>query len=183
MAFEPPVVASANIATSFLFDVGYINSLDVQSAEFKEFLVRLYQNINNIALVLNMKDTAFYRLYEFNTSQSFFPNPALTALTPQQPDYRTVFRIVVNCGTLPNNATNNIPHNIPNISTSYSFTRIYGAASNQTALEYIPLPYSSVTAIADNIEISIDNTYVYITTGIDRTAFTVSYVVLEYITG
>jgi hypothetical protein len=42
------------------------------------------------------------------------------------------------------------------------------------------LPYASPTD-ADNIELSVDVTNVSITTGSDRTGFTTTYIVLEYI--
>jgi hypothetical protein len=47
-------------------------------------------------------------------------------------------------------------------------------------MQYIPLPYASPTLV-NNIQLSVDATNVTITTGIDYSAYTVTYVILEYI--
>ena len=62
----------AFVPTNLIWDVQQLQSVDVNSPEFKELLVRLYQNINNIALVLNIKDTGMYQLSEFVNGQLFF---------------------------------------------------------------------------------------------------------------
>lgn len=169
----------AFVPTTNIWDVYQIYSIEITSPEFKELLVRLYQNINNISLALNLKDTGYYTLQEFLNSQAFFPNPSLTTTTDSQPVYRQVFRTVVNFGTLPNAGTTTVAHNI-NVTSGYSFTRIYGAATNTARTSFIPLPFASPT-LNENIKLEVTNTDVSITTGIDRTAYTVTYVILEYI--
>lgn len=145
----------------------------------KELTRNLYRNVNSIILAVNAKDTGIYELTEFINGQVFFSNPALTSLTPQTPTQRQVFRKVINFGALPNTGTTSVAHGIAPDST-FTFTRIYGTASDTTGLTYIPLPYASSTA-ANNIEIHIDVTNVNIITGIDRTAFDTTYVILEYL--
>ncbi len=169
------------VPTTDEWDVAQIYETDVNSPEFKELLVRLYQNIGNMALVLNLKDGAYYDKRQFVTGQQFFPNPSLTSSTSSSPDFRPVFRLVVNFGTLPNTGTSPNTQGLHgiNMTSGVTFTRIYGAASDTTGLNYIPLPYASPTD-ADNIELKVDATNVIITTGSDRTAFTTTYVVLEF---
>lgn len=167
------------VPTTNIWDVGQIYSTDVNSQEFKELLVRLYQNINNIALALNLKDTGYYTIQEFLNGQVFFPNPSLSSTTAQTPTYRQVFRTTVNFGTLPNAGATSVAHNI-DITSGYSFTRIYGAATNTARTSFLPLPFASTT-LNQTIQLEVDATNVTITTGIDRTAYTVCYVVLEYI--
>jgi hypothetical protein len=84
-------------------------------------------------------------------------------------------------GALLDDDTLSVAHGIP-ITSTYSFTRIYGAATDQTGT-YIPLPFVSVsgTIIAGNIELYADETFVYVTTTGNGTNFTICYVVLEYI--
>lgn len=159
-------------------EVGQIQDIDVRSPEFKELLVRLYQNINNIALSLNIKDSAYYDRNEFVNGQLFFPNPALDSSTSTVPQFRSVFRLVINFGTLPNTGTTSVAHGL-DVTSGYTFTRIYGAASDTTGLNYIPLPYAS-PVLANNIELNVDATNVNVTTGSDRTAFTITYIILEY---
>lgn len=167
------------LPTTDVWDVAQLYDVDVNSDEFKELLVRLYQNVNNIALAVNLKDTGYYTLQEFLNSQAYFANPALSSSTPQAPVLRQVFRKVINFGALPNAGAKSVAHNIP-ITSGYSFTRIYGTASDQSApRSFIPLPYAS--AAGDNIELQVDDTDVIITTTIDRTNYTICYVVLEYV--
>ena len=65
------------IPTNYVWDVAQVYSTDVTSPEFKELLVRMYQNINNMILALNLKDTGIYNTSPFINSQVYFPNPSL----------------------------------------------------------------------------------------------------------
>ena len=177
-------MASSNTSGSFvpttnIWDVSDINSLKETEPELKELLVRLYQNLNRISLALNTKDSGFYVTNEFVTGSIYFPNPTLSSATSQTPAMRQTFRLVVNFGALPNTTTKSVPHNLtPN--TSWTFTSIYGCASNTTSFDYIPLPYSSNNA-GDEIELSVSPTNVVITTAADYSAYNITYVILEYL--
>lgn len=168
----------AFIQTTQVWDVAQLQDVDVKSPEFKELLVRLYQQINNIANVLNIKDTGQYQLTEFVNGQLLFSNPALTSSTPQIAEDRQVWRKVINFGALPNTGTKAVAHGIT-CTVMTSFTRIYGCATD-TAGNYIPLPYASPTA-ANEIELKVDGTNVTIITGSNRTNFTITYIILEYV--
>ena len=61
------------VPTTDVWEVSRIQDIDVNSEEFKLLLVRLYQNINVIALALNQKDSAIYYPSEFVDGQTFFP--------------------------------------------------------------------------------------------------------------
>jgi hypothetical protein len=166
------------IPTTNIWDVGQLYQTDVNSQEFKELLVRLYQNVNNIALALNLKDTGYYIRQEFVNGQQYFPNPANNSSTATAASMRQVFRTTVNFGALPNNATKSVAHNIP-ITAGFSFTRIYATASDTTGLTYIPIPF--VDTAGNNIELYVDATNVNIITTSNRTNYNICYVVIEYI--
>ena len=167
------------VITTNVWDVQQLSD-KAASPELKELLVRLYQNINNICNVINVKDTGYYDITQpILCQQRYFPNPAL-GTQEAYPISREVFRLVVNFGALPNTATTSVAHNI-SITGAYTFTRIYGASSDTTGRNYIPLPYAS-PVLANNIELNVDANNVNITTGSNRTNFTKTYVVLEYIT-
>lgn len=168
------------IPTSQVWDVDEINRVDVTSREFKELLVRLYQNLNRMAMAVNLKDSAIYDTSEFINGQTFFPNPALTSSSGTVPVLRQVFRKVVNFGALPNAGVKSVAHGLT-INGAVTFTRIYGTASETTSLLYIPLPYASPTALNLNIELSVTATNVVVTTAVDYSAYTVCYIVLEYL--
>lgn len=169
------------VGTNNIWDVSELYEIDVTSPEFKELLVRLYQNINNISLALNLKDSGYYNnIGTFVNGQLWFPNPAYNSSTLIKPTFRQVFRVVINFGTLPNIGTKSVAHNIT-INTSYTFTRIYATASDTTGLTYIPIPFAS-PVLVENIKLDVDANNVNITTGSNRTNYNVCYVILEYIT-
>lgn len=165
------------VPISNVWDIAQIQNLNIDPA-LKELLIRLYQNINFISINLNIKDVGYYSLLEFINGQLFFPNPG--AAQDMEPDvsYRQVFRIVINFGALPNAGTKSAAHNIP-IDSGYTFTRIYGCATDPNT-EFIPIPYSSAT-LNKNIELWVDTTNVNIKTAINYSAYTTTYVVLEYL--
>jgi len=167
------------VPTTNIWDVGQIEDMDVNSSDFKELLVRLYQNINMISTVLNIKDSAYYDTNEFVNGQQFFPNPSLIGSRSTTPQFRPVFRLVVNFGALPNAGTKTMPHGLT-FTSGCTLTRAYAAASDTTGLNYIPIPYASPT-LANNIELSVDATNVTIVTGSNRSAFNICYVIVEYL--
>lgn len=166
------------VPTTDVFDSLRMNNIDPNSQEFLDFLTRLRQSINTLSIVLNLKDTGYYITDEMANGQLYFPDPALTSKTAKLPKYRNVFRKVINFGALPNTGTTNVAHGIT-IDSNTSFTRIYGTATDPST-SFIPLPYASPTD-ANNIELSVDATNVSITTGSDRTGYTTTYIVLEWI--
>jgi len=166
------------VDTTQIWDMAQqVQQIDVTSPEFKELLVRLYQNINKISIALNNKDSAIYSQEEFVNGQSFPALPTTPGASPQQP--RQVFRKIVEFGALPNTATKSVAHGIT-VTSGFNFTRIYATSSDKVANSYIPIPYASPTA-ANNIEINVDSTNVNITTGINRAAYTDTWVILEYL--
>jgi hypothetical protein len=166
------------IPTTTILDVGILQDVDVNSPDFKELLVRLYQTVNNIAVATNLKTTGYYFTQEFNTGQLLF-NP-----TNDITNLRSIYRTTINFGALPAAGTKSVAHGIPNIGnpTTYSAVKVYGAATNQTTSNFIPIPYSSATSITDNLELWIDDTNVNIATGgNDYSAYTITYVTFEYV--
>lgn len=166
------------VPTTYMFDVSTLEGKDLSSPEFKEFIIRLTQRINELALNLNRKDTGIYSTEEYVNSQVYFPDQTLSSITTKAPVLRTVFRKVIDFGGLPNTGTTSVAHNII-LDANSIFTRIYATATDPNT-SYIPIPYSSST-LANNIEINVDTTNVNITTGSDRTGFTTCFVVIEYI--
>jgi hypothetical protein len=170
----------AFIPTSNVWDVNDIYNIKKIDPQLQELLVRLYQNLNNMALSVNVKDSAFYdNANEFVNGQQWFPNPALNSASSTNATTRQVYRKVVNFGALPNAATKTVAHGLT-INSTYTFTRIYGCASDTTNKVYIPLPYASATLI-NNIELKVDATNAIIITAANYASFTTTYVILEYI--
>ncbi len=179
MPFSLPTSNGAYVVTTNVWDVSQLYSIDVKSPEFKELLVRLYQNINNIANVLNIKDSGLYPTSEFVTSQSYFPDPAFTSSSTTTPVFRPVFRLVINFPAGLGPGVTAINHNIT-ITANYSFVKIYATASDNIGFNYYPIPWASAAG-ATNIEIRVTATQVIITNN-SGIVFTNCYAVLEYIT-
>ncbi len=179
MAFYPTQVNPGSfVPTTNIWDVQQLYQVDVTSPEFKELLVRLYQNVNNIALVLNTKTSGYYVQQEFVTGNIYF-QPTASITNNANPQLRQTYRMVVDFGALPNATTKSVAHNIPDVDSNFTFVAIYGAATDPVALSYLPIPYASATN--DNIELEVDATSVSITTTSNRSSYTRCYVVLEYL--
>jgi len=163
------------VPTTFIWDVAELQEVDVQSDKFKEILVRLYQNLNLMQLNLNVKDSAYYDQTEFVNGQSFWPSAAVRSAQTDAVNRRQVFRKVINFGALPNTATKNVAHEI-DITSGYSFTRIYGCASDTTGLTFTPIPNAN-----SDIRLTVNATNIVITTSANYSAYDTTYVVLEYL--
>lgn len=162
------------IPTTNIWEIQQIQDVNADP-KLKELLIRLYQNINNISLVINTKDSAIYFDEEFVNSQIYFPNRTLNSTTSQSPTPRSIFRKVIDFGALPNATTKSVAHGI-SINSNYIFTRIYGSATNQAGFSAIPIPQA-------DISITIDATNVNVTSTLNYSAYTITYIVLEFIKG
>ena len=151
-----------------------VNQLPISvdfSVDPQQFLIQLNLLYKKIASSVNSRELGFYFTEETATFQEYFePN------NPQ--GRRNVYRKVIDFGALPAAGSSTAAHSI-SFDSNYRLTRLYGASSDPTGLLYIPLPYASPT-LANNIELSLDSTNVIVTVGTDRSAFTTTYVVIEY---
>lgn len=181
----------AFISTTQIFDESLIAELKPGTPDFNEFLVQLSRVINELSILSNLKDTGYYPRQEFVCGQGYFPNPALTVPIPpsgQIPVFRQVFRKVINMGALLNTAALTVAHDITVLAANggqnysgFTFTRIYGVASDTAGRDYIPLPYVAGGVNGTAVALDVDQTNVIITTTDDKTVFDTTYVVLEYI--
>lgn len=160
------------VPTTYIFDLPNIDKLDLNSPEFKEIFVKLYQNVSNMNMALNNKDSAYYITEEFVNGQQYF-NPTSSS----QLDLRPVFRKEIDIGALAAGVTT-IAHNLA-ITNTWKFTRIYGVASDSAGFNYYPLPWASAAG-ATNIELKVNIANVVITNN-SGVAFTDCYVTLEYV--
>lgn len=162
------------LPTTPMFDVGDLNDQE----NLKQLVVQLIQFVNNIAVVLNQKDSALYVREQFVNGQLFFPNPAYDTNPDIPVTQRQVYRQVFLTGPLPNAGILLIPHGIP-ITTIYSFTRIYGTASDQIGLNYIPLPQAFVNG--NIVDLAVDAVNIIIHTNWNASNYTLVYIILEWI--
>lgn len=172
---------SGYIASTFLFDTQQLYDIDIKP-ELRELLVRLYQNLNIVAIAVNDKENGYYNTFEMLSGKQYFRNAVLNSSTIpfKAPDFHDGLRIVIDFGQLPNTATKSVAHELADqISDSWRFIGVTGTASDTTGLNYINLPYASPT-LANNIELNADGTNVNVITGSNRTNFDVCFIELEY---
>ena len=188
------------IPTTQVWDTSEIYEAKGVSEDLRELLVRMYQNLNNMAMAVNKKDTGIYHTDEFVCGQTFFPNPAYSSSSTTTPTLRQIYRKVIRWQNadgsdkaLPNGAgappgvLTQQAHGIP-LGGDYMFTRIYGTSFDSTNGVWFPVPYFSGTNIlsAGNyydkyaIELWVDLVNVNIVVYRDRTMHTRTFVVLEY---
>ena len=172
MAYIPgqQINIGSYVPTTNVWDVARLYEVDINSDEFKELLVRLYQNVNNIALVLNTKSTGYYINEEFVSGKLFF-NPESNDPLQLRPGYI----MAVNTGALGSGVTA-IDHNIA-VTDSFKWMFIYGSATDTITIVGYPLPFAGATG--NNIEVSVTSTQVLINNNSGVT-FTDSQVTLEY---
>lgn len=161
----------AFIGTTQVWDLGTIKSMDVQSDQFKNFLVHQYQTLNSIAMLLNIKDTGQYSTQEFVTGKSYI----IAGVE------HSIFRKVIFIDeALKNNGVTTKAHGLTT-TVNFRMTDIYGTTTKPIApFSYLRLPFASPNVLANNISLEADGTNVIITTGNDRTAFTQTYIVCEF---
>lgn len=136
--------------------------------EFQDVFSREWAKIID---VINSKEGALYTEAEVSTFQRYFD-----ATDPQST--RNVYRRTINFGALPNATSKAVVHGVTLTSTA-RMTRIYGAATNPSTLEYIPLPFASTT-LNDNIILEANQQQVIITTAADYSDYKETTVVIEY---
>lgn len=167
------------LPTTQIIDTQFIYDNEELNEDLKQILIRVVQAFNDHAQAVNLKDTGMYNLQEFVTGQVYYPNPNLSSLTGQTPVFRQVFRIVIDFGALPNNANKTVAHGLT-FDANTTFTAIYATSTDSVGFVAIPIPMQ-FTGSANKVDLRVDAVNVNIQTNFNATAFTTTYVVLEYI--
>lgn len=125
-------------------------------------LNQLWQRLTS---TVNAKTDGLYVLQEKINSNQYFKSSNVQK-------YRTVYRMVVNFGALPNATAKAKPHNI-RWNNQCRLVQAYGAATDPAGLTAYPIPN-------ENINLQISQTSVIVTTTSDLTSYTDSTIVIEY---
>lgn len=133
----------------------------------KNFLI---DNLKKIIDALNQKDVAIYFPVESFNGQSWF-QPGSTS------KQRNGFRKVVDFGSLPLSGPKSVKHGI-DVDKDFTITHLWGAANDHQNFSYLPIPYAET---GNNVSLIMDDTEVTITTETNMTAYTETYVVIEYV--
>lgn len=180
------------LPSTYTFDVAQIYQTDVNSPEFKELLVRMYQNINSIILSLNLKQSGIYdNTDEFVTGAVFYPRPGLTSTTEQESALRQEYVKPIDFGALPNAGNKSVPHGIV-FNSQTMFTHIYATATDSTNLQAISINYTDAGLVTvppptltpsplGNVQIYVNATDVWIRTTANLSNFDQCVVILKFL--
>lgn len=154
----------------------YVPVYDSIPQDWENARQALIEYLKNISNAVNIREIGWFLQEELLSGRQFFPG---TTSSPDDQQFRSVFRKVVDFGALPNMALKQVPHGISTISST-SLVQLYGAATQPPNINYIPIPFSS-PILNENIKITMDATNINITTAIDYSAYTICYISVHYI--
>jgi len=164
------------VPTTTILNIQQIYDLDLNSPEYKDFLVQLVQNYNNLAFAINLKTSGYYIQPEFLTSNLFFT-------VGDSNSFRQEYSVTIPFGALPNAGTKSVAHGI-DISTltptTFQFVGHQAWASKPDQTSFIPIPFSS-PILNENIKLTVTDTNIVITTAINYSAYTNTMVTLRYL--
>ena len=164
MTFGPNNTLQAFLPTNLTF-----------SKNEEEFNIQITTRMRDVARYLNLREIAIFDLTEVPVGQQWF-NPANTQI--KRDGFRQVYNVTPTTPILAG-ATSTTPHGITQVST-LNFTHIYGTCITVNP-DFRPMPYASVTAANQGIELLVDATNFYIINGAAAPNITSAIVVLEYL--
>lgn len=130
----------------------------------------LVNSYSDLAVAINQREIGLYNTAENSAGQQYFA-------TTVNGNLRDVWRTVYSIGAVAAGATSTTAHNIDSLS---SVTRIYGVAVTTTP-DYRPMPYASVAAANQGIELRITSANIIIVNGAAAPNISSAVVVVEYI--
>lgn len=138
--------------------------------DFETFRIKFLELYRDISNCVNVRQISVFDLQEFLTGEQWF-----TSGNPQAK--RQTFRQVYSIGAIAAGATSTTAHGLTNLT---AFTHIYGTCITDV-VDYRPLPYVSVTALNQQIELKVDATNITIINGAASPNITSAIVVLEFL--
>lgn len=138
--------------------------------DFQQFRIKFLELYRDISSNVNIRQIAIFDLQEILSGEQWF-----TAGNPQKK--RQTFRKVFSIGAIAAGATLNTAHGLTGVT---AYTHIYGTAITDTP-DNRPIPYASVTAVNQQIEMNVDGTNIIIINGAAAPNITSAIVVLEFL--
>lgn len=157
----------------------YVPIYDVVPASWEDARPFIVEQLKRITISLNSREIGFFLDQELLTGKAFIPgsNIVLTGGTSQQ--FRSVLRMVVDFGALPNASVKSVPHGII-VDANFTLVQMWACATNPISLVSFPISYSDPYVLSNAVALNMDATNVNIATGTNLSAFTRCFVVIEY---
>jgi len=153
----------------------YVPVYDMVPEKWEEARQFLVEHLKKISNAVNIREVGFFLDEELLSGKSFIPGVTL----PGNPSIaRSVFRKVIEFGTLPNAGTKFVPHGIV-FNNNFTLIQLFGSATDPIGLTALPLPLAAAAPF--QIELYMNSTDIIVVTGSARSNYTRVFVVVEYI--
>ena len=144
---------------------------DAIPEEWEQARQMLVERVKKISLAVNNRQIANFVSAEVLSGQKFDSS--------QPQEFRDGFRKVINFGALPNATTKTIAHGIK-FDSNFTLTNLYLSATDPAGFTAFSVQNYSLTA-GPSILIRMDATNIIVTTTNDFSAYTRSFVIIEYL--
>jgi hypothetical protein len=141
----------------------------------RAFVVEQFKKHGN---AINAREIGFFLDQELLSGKSFIPGLNIVTDGGSTQQFRTILRIVVDFGPLPNAGVKTVPHGIT-FDANFTLIQLWASATDPTNLTAIPIPFVSSTIAP--VQIFINATDIVITTTSNLSTYTRCFVFIEYI--
>ena len=164
------------LATTGTYDSDVIQGLDVNSPEFKDYLVYIQQSLNDHALFVNNKPSGKLNSYE-QISGRTLGAPQGTSLGTRSDLRIAAYHVTVFVNDLAMGAVNYL-HNIPDVdNVNFNGLYLWGSVTDPVNFITLSLPYIGPEGY---IGLKYDDTNLIVTSSFDTSAYTKGKVTIEY---
>ena len=153
----------------------YVPVYDMVPEKWEDARQFLVEHLKKISNAVNYREIGFFLDEELLSGKAFIPG-ATVAGNPQR--FRSVLRKVIDFGALPNTGTKTVAHGIT-FDANFTLIDLWGASTDPVNFFAINLGHAA--AAPDQIELYMDATNIVVKTGSNRSAFTRTFIVVEYI--
>jgi hypothetical protein len=154
----------------------YVPVYDTVPEKWEEARPFLVEQLKKISNAVNLREIGWFLDVELLSGKQFFADQSLTGTSEQ---FRSVFRKVIDFGTLPKSTTKSIPHGIV-FDANFTLVSMWLSATDPVNFVAFSLAYWAKNAPGD-ITLNMDDTNVNVVTNSNYNAYTRSYVVIEYL--
>ncbi len=157
----------------------YVPVYDVVPEKWEDARPFIVEQLRRLATAINIREIGWFLDEELLSGKSFIPgvNNGNTSGTSQT--FRSILRKVIDFGALPNAGTKSLPHGIV-FDNNFTLIDLWAAATDPVAFLAFNINFSNPLANIVAVNVTMDATNVNITTGVNYSAYTRTYVVIEY---
>lgn len=149
---------------------------NVVPEEWENARAFLTERLKAISNAIDIREVGLFIDEEILSGQQFIPSSTPVQGNSQQ--FRSIFRKVIDFGSLPNAGTKSVAHGVT-VDANFILTNLYLAATDPIGLVGFSLQYYSIAA--GDIKLSYDSTNVIVTTASNYSAYSTSFVIMEYV--